>query len=94
MQLEPLKYWREVQAIEKIQISFWYGQNDKNESTLQEFDELAELSTNFHDGNGDFNGTEGMFVYVNGSVDETEEGIYSYHMGKDSNRSYNWRKGE
>ena len=52
------------------------------------------MEGNYTDAMGEYNGSEGEFVYVDGSVDETEEGVYSYHTGRSSGRSYEWCQGQ
>ena len=67
---------------ENPDLVFWYGQNDENESNLQAFDSIDDVNDFYHDVNGDFNGTEGVLVYVNGLVDDAEEVYTIITMGK------------
>ena len=77
---------------ENPDLVFWYGQKEF-ESNLTSFNSLLSVENNFTDGNGDYNGSAGQLVYVDGSVDFEEEGVWVFHVGKDTNRSYNWKKG-
>ena len=77
---------------ENPDLIFWYGQTAMDASALNNFPSVTAMEGNYTDANNEYNGTEGEFVYVAGAVDEAEEGVYTYHTGKDKNRSYNWRK--
>jgi len=76
---------------ENPDLVFWYGENKEFESNLTSFDSLANARVHFTDGNGDFNGTLGELIFID-TNDSSEAGVWSYHLGKDANRSYNWHK--